>query len=76
MSSLRIDPAHGLGQLVSGVLSARPEFQTAELCCEIIGGDLVISGRVRSYYHKQIAQETLRPLAGHRRIRNELIVRR
>ncbi|MEX0717676.1 MAG: BON domain-containing protein [Planctomycetaceae bacterium] len=76
MSSLRIDPGHGLGELIQGVLASHPDFHSAELICEVVGDELVITGRVRSYYQKQIAQETLRPLAGRRRIRNDLRVLR
>lgn len=76
MSALRIDPGHGLEELIRGVLAEHPDFHRAELACEIVGEDLVISGRVRSYYQKQIATETLRPLAEGRRIRNDLRVLR
>ncbi|MEX0701697.1 MAG: BON domain-containing protein [Planctomycetales bacterium] len=75
-SALRLDPGHGLGELVAGVLASHPDFQAAELSCEVVGRELVITGRVHSYYQKQIAQEAVRPLAGLRRIRNDLQVAR
>jgi hypothetical protein len=34
----------------------------------------VLSGIVGSYYHKQLAQESLRTLAGRTRIRNDVHV--
>ena len=37
--------------------------------------EVVISGNVPSYYLKQLAQETVRPLIGHRRLRNRVTVR-
>jgi hypothetical protein len=73
---LRLDPTHGLDELVLDVLARHPDFRAAELACEVIGTDLVISGRVKSWYQKQVAQETIRPFAGGRTIRNELEVAR
>jgi hypothetical protein len=36
--------------------------------------EVVISGRVPSYYLKQMAQEIIRPSLGHRRLRNRVEV--
>jgi len=37
-------------------------------------GEVVITGVVRSYFLKQIAQETVRPALRGRRLRNRLVV--
>jgi hypothetical protein len=37
-------------------------------------GEVVITGVVRSYFLKQMAQETVRPALGGRRLRNRLVV--
>jgi osmotically-inducible protein OsmY len=36
--------------------------------------EIIISGEVKSYYMKQMAQEAVRPVAGVRRISNNVIV--
>jgi hypothetical protein len=36
--------------------------------------EIVITGLVGSYYLKQLAQETIRPAIGNRRIRNRVLV--
>ncbi len=36
--------------------------------------EVVISGRVGSYYYKQLAQETVMPALGDRRLRNLVVV--
>jgi len=38
--------------------------------------EVVISGRVNSYFEKQLAQEAIMPVLGPRRLRNMLIVAR
>ena len=45
-------------------------------CLEVTESDLeiVITGIVSSYYLKQMAQETLRPVLGARKLRNRVIV--
>jgi BON domain len=37
--------------------------------------EVIISGAVSSYYLKQMAQETIRPVLGDRRLRNRVVVR-
>jgi len=44
------------------------------LHCEHNGGELVLRGRVSSYYHKQLAQEAVRDLRGVDVIRNAVEV--
>ena len=44
------------------------------LCVEETDDSLIISGRVTSYYLKQLAQETLMPVRGERRVVNRVNV--
>jgi len=44
-------------------LSASPVFALRELQVEQSGETLLIRGRVRSFYHKQLAQEAVRHVA-------------
>jgi hypothetical protein len=36
--------------------------------------EIVLSGSVNSYYHKQLAQETIMPVLGARELRNQIKV--
>jgi hypothetical protein len=38
--------------------------------------EVVITGQVPSYYLKQLAQESVRPTLGRRRLRNRVVVSR
>ena len=49
-------------------------FELKRVVCEIRRGAIVIRGQVSSYYLKQLAQESVRPLAGVNRIVNQLEV--
>lgn len=46
----------------------------AQVRCEFVEGMLILSGNVRSYRHKQIAQECTRDIAGVEQIVNRLQV--
>lgn len=48
--------------------SAYPSMRRLE--CEVYDGVLILSGRVPSFFEKQVAQETLAGLAGVKRIIN------
>lgn len=71
------DSAHDLADLVRRHLF-RPGWTWSRDVSAKVGDDgaVVLTGRVRSYYHKQMAQEKLRHLQGIRRIQNELCVER
>ena len=45
-----------------------------DLNCEYREGVLVLRGRARSFYHKQLAQESVRCLAGVSRVDNRIEV--
>ncbi len=55
-------------------LTASPLPQLRQLVVTVLDGEVVISGRVTSYYMKQLAQETVRPSLGIRRLRNQVEV--
>ncbi|OWK39177.1 BON domain-containing protein [Fimbriiglobus ruber] len=54
--------------------SAMPELR--RLIVEATDHEVILSGRVSSYYHKQMAQEAVRHVAGRRRIVNRVAVHR
>ena len=44
-------------------LSSSPIFDLRDLHVEFINGSLLLSGRVETFYHKQLAQEAVRHVA-------------
>jgi len=63
-----------LDNQIRSALEQSPHFLGHELRVETAEGRVTLRGVVRSYYHKQMAQETLRGMAGVDRIENELEV--
>ena len=55
-------------------LRASSHFSLRNVTCRFDGGVLVLSGRVESYYLKQMAQETVRRLKPDRLIANRVTV--
>lgn len=55
-------------------LDACPLPQIRRLEIEEIGGSILISGRVESFYLKQRAQETLRSIVLDQRLINDVVV--
>ena len=60
---------------VTDALDQSPQPLLRRLAVEETDHEVVISGTVPSYYLKQLAQETVRPLIGPRRLRNRIRVR-
>lgn len=58
----------------SEVLTASPLPQLRRLVVTETDHEVVITGRVSSYYLKQLAQEALRPALGDRRLLNQVEV--
>jgi hypothetical protein len=56
------------------LLSGSPLPQLRRLVVTVSEGEVVITGRVPSYYFKQLAQETIRPVLGRRRLLNRVEV--
>lgn len=56
------------------MLTASPLPQLRRLVVTATDHEVVITGRVSSYYMKQLAQEALRPALGARRLLNQVEV--
>jgi osmotically-inducible protein OsmY len=63
-----------LRQIVESVLARSTNFSGRNLRFEVQEDGLVLRGIVRSYYHKQLAQESLKSISGMPRIQNEIEV--
>jgi hypothetical protein len=55
-------------------LTASPHTHLRQLVVTVSEAEVVITGRVPSYYLKQMAQEAVRPSLGCRRLRNQVQV--
>ncbi len=68
-------PASGeLLQRVDSALRASPHLARHRVFCQEDSGIVVLHGTVRTFFEKQMAQETLKRLEGIERIVNELEV--
>jgi hypothetical protein len=56
------------------VLTSSPLPQLRRLIVTVSEGEVVITGRVPSFYLKQLAQEAIRPALGRRRLLNRVEV--
>jgi len=65
---------HKLQELAYHALSRHPFVAGRNLRIDLDQEDMVLSGVVGSYYHKQLAQESVREIAGTKRIRNDIEV--
>ena len=63
-----------LADRVTNVLARNPHIAHRSLRCEAADGRVVLRGVVRSYYQKQMAQETLKTVDGVNEIENQLEV--
>jgi len=61
-------------EIARGRLRSSPYTSLRSLTCDLEGGGLVLRGRLPNFHHKQLAQETVRRLAGVRHIINEIEV--
>jgi osmotically-inducible protein OsmY len=64
-----------LATRITSAMQEHPHLRQRNLRFEANEGNVVLRGTVRSYYHKQMAQEALRRLEGVERIENHLEVR-
>lgn len=69
-----LDGSHELKDRVRRTLARNPYFNGRDLRIEVQQSDVILRGAVKSYYHKQVAQESLRAIDGLGCIRNELDV--
>ncbi len=65
---------HSLADLVARRLNDERFWWSRDVEACVDNDEVRLTGRVRSYYQKQVAQESLRDLQGLRRIHNELCV--
>ena len=66
--------AIALVQRLDSAIKGNPHLSGHQVFCSEEGGTVILQGRVRSYYQKQMAQEALRKLEGVERIVNDLEV--
>jgi osmotically-inducible protein OsmY len=63
-----------LQQRIAVALSTNPHLPGKRVLCRADRGQVTLSGQVSSYFQKQMAQETVRRLAGVEHIQNLLEV--
>ena len=61
-------------QRLDSAIKGNPHLSGHQVFCYEEGGTVILQGRVRSYFQKQMAQESLRNLEGVQRIVNDLQV--
>lgn len=73
-SEIRLHEAHGLQQLVDAAWRSLPQLLKGNLAYDVHENAVVLRGQVRTYYQKQLVQESLRKVQGVNAIRNEIEV--
>jgi osmotically-inducible protein OsmY len=71
--NLRLEDGHDLCDLVRSTIANNP-YLGRHLRVDVHERDVILRGAVRSWYHKQIAQESLRRIHGIGAIHNKLEV--
>ena len=66
--------AIALVQRLDSALKGNPHLSGHQVFCSEEGGTVILQGRVRSYYQKQMVQEVLRGMDGIAEISNQLEV--
>jgi osmotically-inducible protein OsmY len=66
--------AVALVQRLDSAIKGNPHLSGHQVFCHQEGGTVILQGRVRSYFQKQMAQEALRNLEGVEKIVNDLQV--
>ncbi|MGC1272135.1 MAG: BON domain-containing protein [Planctomycetaceae bacterium] len=79
LQQLRQDDSHDVGtlafrDLVRRTLAHNACFVGQHLRVEFERNEVILRGEVQSWYHKQVAQESIRKIEGVDSIRNELTV--
>ena len=69
-----LDGAHTTQEMIEAAWRQIPHLTKHNLSYELQDGDLILRGAVRTYYQKQLVQESLRHVEGVRMIRNEIQV--
>jgi hypothetical protein len=63
LSGISSSEVHEAERLAQAALATSPQFELRELSVHYDHSQLLITGRVHCFYHKQLAQETVRPYA-------------
>jgi hypothetical protein len=66
--------ANDVERRAQAALAASPIYVLRELRVERLKDQLILTGHVDSYYHKQLAQEVIRAVAAGLRVVNEVVV--
>lgn len=66
--------SHELCEMIYWTLARNPGFQGRSLEVELHGNVVVLRGTVGSWYQKQLAQESLKPVVAGHELANELEV--
>lgn len=74
MSAELSTPCFALREVVESALARSVHFAGRNLRFEVHEDGVVLRGVVRSYYQKQLAQESLKAISGVPRITNEIEV--
>ncbi|EMI18472.1 Transport-associated domain protein [Rhodopirellula maiorica SM1] len=67
-------PSQDIAIAANAVLAKSSVAELRQLRVDESGSELKLSGLVRSFYHKQLAQETVRVVAGALRVNNTVRV--
>lgn len=70
----RTEPSLRLHAEVERVLAHNPYFASRALQIELRENEVLLSGVLGSYFHKQMAQESVLSVSGVRRVHNEIRV--
>ena len=68
------DAPHSLRDLIESTLARHSMLSGRTILIDLADSEIVLKGVVRSYYQKQVAQESVRSMDGTRSIRNEIEV--
>ncbi|MFZ1932552.1 MAG: BON domain-containing protein [Thermoguttaceae bacterium] len=74
MEATLSSPINDLMDIARGRLCNSPYLAIRSVSCDFENGVLLLRGRLRSFHHKQLAQEAVRPLAGVGQIVNAIEV--
>lgn len=75
MSAVRfVEPSHSLKDRVCHALARQTPLIGRKVAYRVVNHSVVLTGSVQTFFQKQMAQETLRGIAGIERIVNELEV--
>ena len=69
-----LDCEHSLSERIHGALGRSPYCWSKRIHFEMDHDYVVLKGVVRTYYQKQLAQESVRTIKGVQRVRNEIQV--